>query len=99
MKALKYRIAIQGTIGQEWSAYFSGMSLTSDSSGITRLSGEVADQSSLHGLLNRIRDLNLRLISVQLLDDDGITPAECRFCPRNKPPVDGDTAANTSLGG
>jgi hypothetical protein len=54
-------------------------------SGVTRLCGEVADQSALHGLLHRIRDLNLRLIAVQLLDSDGVTPIECRRCRVNKP--------------
>jgi hypothetical protein len=46
--------------------------------GLTVLAGEVADQAALHGVLNRIRDLNLRLVAVQLLDGDGDTPAECR---------------------
>ncbi len=83
MKAQRYRITILGFINESWSAYFAGMTVTTEASGVTRLCGEVADQSALHGILNRMRDLNLRLISVQLLDDDGTTPVECCYCHMN----------------
>lgn len=91
MKTERYQILIRGVVDEGWSAYFSGMTLRAEPNGVTRLCGEIADQSGLHGLLNKIRDLNLRLISVQLLDSDGITPVECGYCPQNKP-------ANTSFG-
>jgi len=84
MKAERYQIKIQGLIGESWSPYFPGMTLISEVTGVTRLFGELADQSALHGILNKIRDLNLKLISVQLLDGDGITPVECRYCSLNK---------------
>ncbi|MDD5082323.1 MAG: hypothetical protein PHU08_03000, partial [Dehalococcoidales bacterium] len=70
-----------------------------ETTGVTRFCGEIADQSALHGLLNKIRDLNLRLISVQLLDSDGVTPVECRYCPTNKPPAVQNKPSNTSLDG
>jgi hypothetical protein len=92
MKAEKYQILFQGLIDKSWSLYFTGMTVTAEPTGMTRLCGEVVDQSALHGLLNKIRDLNLKLISVQLLDSDGVTPVECRNCLRNKP-------SNTSLDG
>ncbi len=84
MKAQSYRVTILGFIDESWSTYFAGMTMTAEPTGVTRLSGEIADQSSLHGLLNKIRDLNLRLVSVQLLDSDGATPVECRHCQINK---------------
>ncbi len=80
MKTQRYQIVILGFIDESWSTYFTGMTVRAMPTEVTRLSGEVADQSALHGLLNRIRDLNLRLVSVQLLDDDGSTPVECRHC-------------------
>lgn len=80
MKTEKYQILIQGLIDESWSAHFAGMILTIEPSGITRLSGELGDQSALHGLLNKIRDLNIKLISVQLLDSDSVTPIGCRYC-------------------
>ncbi len=84
MKADKYQILIQGLIDESWSAHFSEMTLAVEPAGVTRLYGEIIDQSALHGLLNKIRDLNLRLLSVQLLDGDGITPIECLNCRMNK---------------
>jgi hypothetical protein len=81
MKPERYLIVIQGLIDQSWSAYFVGTTRISYSERDTMLSVEVADQSALYGFLNKIRDLNLRLISVQLLDSDGVTPVDCRRCP------------------
>jgi hypothetical protein len=91
MKAPSYQVTIQGLVDESWFAYFSGLTLIKEPSGVTKVFGEIADQSALHGLLNKIRDLNLRLISVQLLDTDGFTPVECRHCRMNKP-------SNTSFG-
>ena len=68
MEAQSYQIIIRGFVDQSWSSYFAGMTMTLEPTGVTRLSGEIPDQSALHGLLNRIHDLNLTLISVQLLD-------------------------------
>jgi len=73
-----------GSLDVSWSAYFSELTVTTGQDGITRLCGEITDQSALHGLLSKIRDLNLKIISVQLLDNDGMTPVECRYCPMKK---------------
>jgi hypothetical protein len=83
MKEQGYQIVIAGQIDESWSDYFSGLALSTEGSGMTRLSGEVADQSALHGLLSRIRDLNLKLVSIQLLANDGITPVRCCGCQMN----------------
>ncbi|MDA8218886.1 MAG: hypothetical protein M0Z94_14865 [Dehalococcoidales bacterium] len=98
MNARRYRIAVEGSIGESWSPYFAGLTVTAEPTGVTRLCGEIADQSALHGLLNKIRDLNLRLVSVQLLDSDGVTPVECRHC-RMANPTDGQNKPrNTPFG-
>ncbi len=65
-----YEIKVQGQLGQEWSKWFDGMTLTAiddRETGVecTIISGLVEDQPALHGLLNKIRDLNLLLISVR----------------------------------
>ncbi len=59
-----YEIKIKGYLDQSWSERFAGMRLTHLEGDITLLSGIMTDQAALHGLLERIRDLNLTLISV-----------------------------------
>jgi hypothetical protein len=59
-----YRICIQGHLEQRWTRWFDGMSVIHQSDGTTLLEGQVADQAALHGLLQRIRDTGLTLISV-----------------------------------
>jgi hypothetical protein len=66
-----YNIQIQGRLEERWSRWFDDMEITvrseANSPTVTSLTGEVVDQSALHGVLNRIRDLNIPLISVQLI--------------------------------
>jgi len=59
-----YEIKIKGCLGEYWSDWFIGMKLTYLSGDVTLLSGTLMDQGALYGLLERIRDLNLTLISV-----------------------------------
>ena len=63
-----YQITVQGVLDPRWSAWFDGLQLTSDAAGRTTISGPVADQAALHGLLTRIRDLGLTLLEVRLSD-------------------------------
>lgn len=55
-------------LDSRWSAWFEGLEVTSDDSGQTRIAGLVADQAALHGLLAKIRDLGLPLISVRHIE-------------------------------
>ena len=61
-----YEIKIRGHLDQRWSDWFADLKLTYMDEDVTLLSGSLLDQAALHGLLERIRDLNLRLISVNL---------------------------------
>jgi len=62
-----FRIKLEGHLEDNWSDWFGKMAVSSNGSK-TVLTGPVADQAALHGLLNRIRDLNLNLLSVERLD-------------------------------
>ncbi len=64
-----YQIQVQGVLSEEWQAWFNGMHLGNDGR-ITILQGVVPDQPALFGLLIKIRDLGLTILSVQRLDDD-----------------------------
>lgn len=63
-----YRIRVAGHLDQHWAAWFGGLELTRDRDGTTSLTGVVADQAELHGLLTKIRDLGVTLISVAVID-------------------------------
>jgi hypothetical protein len=65
-----YQIRVQGLIGPQWSAWFDGMAIVSLADGETLLVGPVADQAALHGILAKVRDMHLPLISV-VLDPSG----------------------------
>lgn len=64
-----YRIKLKGHLDHKWSEWFDGMDI-STGGGETILSGQVSDQAALHGLLIRIRDLNLTMLSVEQIDPD-----------------------------
>jgi hypothetical protein len=60
----RYEIRVEGCLGQRWSAWFGGLTLTTGTDGTTTLHGPITDQAELHGLLQRLRDLGIPLISV-----------------------------------
>ena len=64
-----YEIRLEGRLDDRWAAWFDGLTLARDSDGTTTLSGEVVDQAALHGLLRKLRDLGLPLLSVNRIDD------------------------------
>jgi hypothetical protein len=63
-QAIVYQITIKGHLGQQWTNWFEGLDVTPEDNGNTLLTGEVADQAALHGLLRKVRDLGLPLLSV-----------------------------------
>ncbi len=65
---LVYQIRLKGQLGSEWADWFEGLTITLDEDGDTLLTGPVVDQAALHGLLKKVRDLGLRLISVNPID-------------------------------
>jgi hypothetical protein len=67
----RYEIRIAGHLDSRWAAWFDGLSLTNQSDGTTILHGAVVDQAALHGLLQKVRDVGLPLISVTRVDPDG----------------------------
>ena len=68
-QATVYQIRITGQLDARWADWFEGLAITLDG-GDTLITGPVVDQAALHGLLARIRDLGLPLISVQAQDQD-----------------------------
>ena len=66
-----YQIKVQGHLDTKWSEWFYGMTITQEGDGATTLYGPLPDQTVLHSVLDRIRDMNLRLISVNLIGSDG----------------------------
>lgn len=71
-----YSIKIEGHLDESWAEWFEGLLFTYENDGSTTLSGEIADQAALHGLLKKIRDLGLPLLSVNRLDSDQLGMTE-----------------------
>jgi hypothetical protein len=69
----RYEIRLTGRLDRRWATWFDGMAVAY-ADGVTVISGEVVDQSALHGLLHRVRDLGLPLVSVVRLDADRTHP-------------------------
>ena len=69
-EAGRYEIRITGHLDAHWAAWFDGLAVTHEGGGTTVISGEIADQSALHGVLQRVRDLGLPLVSVMRIEAD-----------------------------
>ena len=63
-----YQIRIKGHLSQSWIDWFDGLSITLEEDGDTLLTGPVIDQAALHGLLKKVRDLGLPLVSINPLE-------------------------------
>jgi hypothetical protein len=63
-----YQLRVNGHLDQHWSPWFGDLTLTLNDDGTTSLTGAVTDQAELHGLLTKIRDLGIPLISVAIVD-------------------------------
>lgn len=69
-----YEIRLRGQLGEQWSVWFEGFTVTNDSDDTTTLSGPVVDQAALHGLLRRVAGLGATLISVNELQPEKGSP-------------------------
>jgi hypothetical protein len=59
-----YQIRIKGHLGQQWAEWFGGLTITLEENGETLMTGLVIDQADLHGLLRKVRDIGMPLLSV-----------------------------------
>lgn len=66
----RYEIRLKGHLDSRWATWFDGLTLTNCSDGTTTINGLVVDQSALHGLLQKVRDVGLPLISVTSVEPD-----------------------------
>ncbi|HKF57205.1 MAG TPA: hypothetical protein VKJ45_17225 [Blastocatellia bacterium] len=64
---MNYQIRVKGHLGSEWTNWFGGLTVTLEDSGETLLTGPVVDQAALHGLLRKVRDLGMPLVSVRIV--------------------------------
>jgi hypothetical protein len=65
-----YQIRLKEQLGQHWSSWFGGLTITTEANGETILTGEVVDQAALHGLLSKVGDLQLTLLAISQLEAD-----------------------------
>lgn len=70
----RYEIHLRGQLDQRWSDWFEGFALTTEGDGTTTLTGPIIDQAALHGLLRRIGDLGVTLISLHITTTTEGTP-------------------------
>jgi hypothetical protein len=68
-----YEIRIQGHLDNQWTEWFEGLTITLEENGDTLLTGPVADQAALYGLLKKVRDLGMPLVSVSPVDPGSST--------------------------
>jgi hypothetical protein len=66
----RYEIRLEGHLDARWAAWFDGLNLSHEGDGTTVIHGPVVDQAALHGLLRKVRDVGLPLVSVSRVDPD-----------------------------
>jgi len=65
-----YEIKLKGHLDENWADWFDGLTFAHENDGTTTLTGEIIDQAALHGLLKKIRDLGMPLLSVNCIEPD-----------------------------
>ena len=71
-----YQIRLKGHLGRRWNDWFDGMTITLDANGDSLLTGPVVDQAALHGVLMKVRDLGLPLVSIIEIEGEQTDIAE-----------------------
>ena len=71
-----YQIRIEGHLGRQWTDWFGGLTITLEEDGDTLFTGPVTDQAALYGLLKKVRDLGMPLLSVNRVKPGQADPAE-----------------------
>lgn len=72
----QYEIRVKNHLDEAWEDWFDGLTISHEDNGDTLLTGHIADQAALHGVLNRLRDLGIQLISIIPIDTDPRQPRE-----------------------
>ena len=73
-----YQIRIKGHLGSQWTDWFEGLTITLEEDGDTLLTGPVVDQAALHGLLKKVRDLGMPLVSVSPLEHGQVDQSDVK---------------------
>lgn len=73
-----YQIRLKGHLDHQWTDWFGGLAITLEDNGDTLLTGPVLDQAALHGLLRKVRDLGMPLLSVICVEPDHADASEVR---------------------
>ena len=74
-----YQIRIKGHLDSQWTDWFEGLTITLEEDGDTLLSGPVIDQAALHGLLKKVRDLGMPLVSVSPVEHDQADQSDVKY--------------------
>jgi hypothetical protein len=74
-----YEIRIKGHLDDKWAAWFGGLTLTREDNGETLLTGPVVDQAALHGLLRKVRDLAMPLLSVTRVKPGQVDASDVKY--------------------
>ena len=84
----RYEVRVKGHLAGRWSAWFDGLTLTPENDGTTLIEGLVVDQAALHGLLQKVRDTGMPLVSVEQVEP--APPASSTTTPDNSSTLQGD---------
>src|SRR5690349_21809474 len=77
-QSMIYQIGVQGYLDEQWTEWFDGLTITLEENGATLLTGPVVDQAALYGLLRKVRDLGLPLLSVNRVKCEEADRSEVR---------------------